>query len=155
MARERTHRCVVCYAESDDGVHFVKPELDLFAFNEVQRTNIVLVGSGGHSLRYANSVVVDPRDPDAFAAAITPQTRLLFGETLGNPGLEVLNIPAVSEVEVASLIDRPGARFSLHVDVVFLKGDLFVCPQWNPLCFAGHRGSKIVPITVFGLRKTR
>ena len=41
---------------------------------------------------------VDPRDPDAFAAAITPQTRLLFGETLGNPGLEVLNIPAISEV---------------------------------------------------------
>ena len=41
---------------------------------------------------------VDPRDPGAFASAITPDTKLLFGETLGNPGLEVLNIPAISEV---------------------------------------------------------
>ena len=36
---------------------------------------------------------VDPRDPDAFKAAIRPQTRLLFGETLGNPGIEVMNLP--------------------------------------------------------------
>ena len=36
---------------------------------------------------------VDPRDPDAFAAAIRPETRLLFAETIGNPGLEVLDIP--------------------------------------------------------------
>ena len=39
---------------------------------------------------------VDPRDLDAWRAAIRPETRLLFGETLGNPGLEVLNIPEVS-----------------------------------------------------------
>ncbi len=37
---------------------------------------------------------VPPRDLDAFKAAITPQTRLVFGETIGNPGLEVLDIPA-------------------------------------------------------------
>ena len=41
---------------------------------------------------------VDPRDPDAFAAAIGPETRLLFAETIGNPGLEILDIPAVAEV---------------------------------------------------------
>jgi len=39
---------------------------------------------------------VDPRDVDAWRAAITPQTRLLFGETLGNPGLDVLDIPRVA-----------------------------------------------------------
>ena len=39
---------------------------------------------------------VDPRDIDAWRAAIRPETRLLFGETLGNPGLDVLDIPAVS-----------------------------------------------------------
>jgi O-acetylhomoserine (thiol)-lyase len=39
---------------------------------------------------------VDPRDLDAWRAAIRPETRLLFGETLGNPGLEVLDIPAVA-----------------------------------------------------------
>jgi O-acetylhomoserine (thiol)-lyase len=41
---------------------------------------------------------VDPRDPEAFRRAIRPETRLLFAETLGNPGLEVLDIPAVSQV---------------------------------------------------------
>ncbi len=40
---------------------------------------------------------VDPRDPQAFAKAIRPNTRVLFAETLGNPGLEVLDIPAVSQ----------------------------------------------------------
>jgi O-acetylhomoserine (thiol)-lyase len=39
---------------------------------------------------------VDPRSLDAWRAAIRPQTRLLFGETLGNPGLDVLDIPNVS-----------------------------------------------------------
>ncbi len=40
---------------------------------------------------------VDPRDLDAFTAAIRPNTRLIFGEVLGNPGLEVLNIPALAD----------------------------------------------------------
>ncbi len=39
---------------------------------------------------------VDPRDLDAWRAAIRPQTRLLMGETLGNPGLDVLDIPRVA-----------------------------------------------------------
>jgi O-acetylhomoserine (thiol)-lyase len=39
---------------------------------------------------------VDPRDLDAWRGAIRPATRLLFGETLGNPGLDVLDVPAVS-----------------------------------------------------------
>jgi O-acetylhomoserine (thiol)-lyase len=39
---------------------------------------------------------VDPRDFDAWRAAIRPSTRLLFGETLGNPGLEVLDVPRVA-----------------------------------------------------------
>jgi O-acetylhomoserine (thiol)-lyase len=41
---------------------------------------------------------VDPRDPAAFGAAIRPETRLLFAETIGNPGLEVLNLPEVARV---------------------------------------------------------
>ncbi|HET8585636.1 MAG TPA: O-acetylhomoserine aminocarboxypropyltransferase [Casimicrobiaceae bacterium] len=41
---------------------------------------------------------VDPRDLDAWQRAIRPNTRLLFGETLGNPALEVLDIPRVSEL---------------------------------------------------------
>lgn len=41
---------------------------------------------------------VDPRDPEAFRAAIRDNTRLVFGEILGNPGLEVLNVPEISKV---------------------------------------------------------
>jgi len=41
---------------------------------------------------------VDPRDPAAFRRAIRPETRLVFAEVLGNPGLEVLDIPAVAKV---------------------------------------------------------
>jgi O-acetylhomoserine (thiol)-lyase len=41
---------------------------------------------------------VSPRDPGNFLRAIRPSTRLLFGETLGNPGLDVLDIPAVSKI---------------------------------------------------------
>ncbi len=41
---------------------------------------------------------VDPRDVDAWRAAILPNTRMLFGETLGNPGLDVLNIPLIAQL---------------------------------------------------------
>lgn len=41
---------------------------------------------------------VNPRDPEAFAAAIRPETRLVYGETLGNPALEVLDVEAVADV---------------------------------------------------------
>ena len=41
---------------------------------------------------------VKPADLDGWRAAITPDTKLLFGETLGNPGLDVLDIPNVSDI---------------------------------------------------------
>ncbi len=41
---------------------------------------------------------VNPRDPQAFRDAITDDTRLVFGETLGNPGIEVMDLPAIAEV---------------------------------------------------------
>ncbi len=81
---------------------------------------------------------VDPRDVDGFAAAIRPETRLVFGETLGNPGCEVLDIPRVAEVAHAAglplLIDstfttpylaRPfelGADLIVHSATKFLSG---------------------------------
>jgi O-acetylhomoserine (thiol)-lyase len=45
-----------------------------------------------------DTTFVAPGSPENFRKAIRPQTRLLFGETLGNPGLEVLDIPAVAQV---------------------------------------------------------
>jgi O-acetylhomoserine (thiol)-lyase len=81
---------------------------------------------------------VDPRDLDAWRAAIRPETRLLFGETLGNPGLDVLDIPAVSALAHAHglplLVDstfttpwlmRPfdhGADLVFHSATKFLGG---------------------------------
>jgi len=41
---------------------------------------------------------VDARSPAAFAAAMRPNTRAVFAESLGNPSLVVLDIAAVAEV---------------------------------------------------------
>ncbi len=81
---------------------------------------------------------VDPRDIDAWRAAIRPTTRLLFGETLGNPRLEVLDIPQVAalahEHGLPLLVDstfttpwliRPfehGADLVFHSATKFLSG---------------------------------
>ena len=46
----------------------------------------------------SQTTFVNPRDPDQWRAAIRPETRLLFAETLGNPGLDVLDIPTVSAI---------------------------------------------------------
>lgn len=44
------------------------------------------------------TTVVDPRDLQAWADAVTPETRLFFTETLGNPGADVTDIAAVADV---------------------------------------------------------
>ncbi|MGE0876633.1 MAG: O-acetylhomoserine aminocarboxypropyltransferase, partial [Burkholderiales bacterium] len=41
---------------------------------------------------------IRPGDIDAWRSAVKPNTRLFFGETLGNPGLDVLDIPTVSAI---------------------------------------------------------
>src|SRR6476619_2339787 len=41
---------------------------------------------------------VDPEDPENFRRAITPKTKLIYGETIGNPLLNVLDIEAVAAV---------------------------------------------------------
>ena len=45
---------------------------------------------------------VKPGDLDAWRAAIRPNTRLLFGESVGNPGLDVLDIAAVADIAHAA-----------------------------------------------------
>src|SRR5215468_10829103 len=79
---------------------------------------------------------VDPRDVDAFRHTIRPNTRLLFGETLGNPGLDVLDVPRVAEVahqaELPLLVDstfttpylmRP---FDLGADLIYHSATKFL-----------------------------
>jgi O-acetylhomoserine (thiol)-lyase len=45
-----------------------------------------------------DTTFVKPGDVDAWRAAIRPQTKLLFGETVGNPGLDVLDVPTIAAV---------------------------------------------------------
>ena len=43
-------------------------------------------------------VFVDPDDPENFRRAITPKTRALYGETIGNPRINVLDIQALADI---------------------------------------------------------
>lgn len=61
---------------------------------------------------------VDPRDPAAFKAAIRPETRLLFGETLGNPGLEIMDMQAIADI-------AHDAGLPLMIDNTFASPALF------------------------------
>jgi O-acetylhomoserine (thiol)-lyase len=79
---------------------------------------------------------VKPRDVDAWRAAIRPNTRLLFGESLGNPGLDVLDIPRVGAIAhdagVPLLVDATFTTpwlqqpFKLGADLVFHSATKFL-----------------------------
>ena len=116
---------------------------------------VTLMGQGGHIVSSASvyggshnmfthtlprfgieTTFVDPRDAQAFQAAIRPETRLLFGETLGNPGLEVMDIPAIStighEAGIPLMIDNTFASpylckpMSLGADIVMHSATKFL-----------------------------
>ncbi|HEY0395107.1 MAG TPA: homocysteine synthase [Candidatus Elarobacter sp.] len=46
--------------------------------------------------------LVDPAQPGAFEAAIRPNTKAVYAETLGNPKLDVLDVEAVAQVAHAA-----------------------------------------------------
>jgi O-acetylhomoserine (thiol)-lyase len=45
-----------------------------------------------------DTVFVEPDDPENFRRAITPRTKLLYGETIGNPRINVLDIAGVAAI---------------------------------------------------------
>jgi O-acetylhomoserine (thiol)-lyase len=60
---------------------------------------------GSHNLLHytlprfgVETTFVQPRDLDAWRSAIRPNTRALFAETLGNPGLDVLDVAAIAQI---------------------------------------------------------
>lgn len=59
-----------------------------------------------------STTFVKPGDIDGWREAIRPETRLLFGETLGNPDLDVLDIPTVAAI-------AHDAKLPLLVDSTF------------------------------------
>ncbi|TFY96436.1 O-acetylhomoserine aminocarboxypropyltransferase [Ramlibacter rhizophilus] len=79
---------------------------------------------------------VRPGDIDGWRAAIRPETRLLFGETVGNPGLDVLDIPTVAaiahEAGVPLLVDSTLTSpwlmkpLSLGADIVYHSATKFL-----------------------------
>src|SRR5438105_3128316 len=79
---------------------------------------------------------VDPRVLDDWKRAIRANARLLFGETLGNPGLDVLDIPAVAaiahEAAVPLLVDATFTTpylmkpFDLGADLLYHSATKFL-----------------------------
>jgi O-acetylhomoserine (thiol)-lyase len=79
---------------------------------------------------------VKPRNLQEWKAAIRPNTRLLFGETLGNPGLDVLDIPSVAaiahEAKVPLLVDTTFTTpylmkpFELGADLLYHSATKFL-----------------------------
>ncbi len=53
-----------------------------------------------HTLsRYGiTTTFVKPNDPAAIEAAIQPNTKMVFGEVIGNPGMDVLDVPVVGKI---------------------------------------------------------
>jgi O-acetylhomoserine (thiol)-lyase len=106
-------------------------------------SSAALYGGSHNLLHYTlerfgiTTTFVRPGDVDAWRAAIRPNTRLLFGETLGNPGLDVLDIPVIAalghEHGLPLLVDstfttpylmRP---FELGADLLYHSATKFLC----------------------------
>jgi O-acetylhomoserine (thiol)-lyase len=118
---------------------------------------ITLMGQGGHIVASASlyggshnllaytlprfgisTTFVPSRDIAAWRKALKPETRLLFGETVGNPSVDVLDVPAIAAIAQAEriplLVDatvttpalgRPfeqGAHLVVHSATKFLSG---------------------------------
>ncbi len=85
-----------------------------------------------------NTTFVDPDDPENFRRALTPKTRVIYGESIGNPRINVLDIAAVAaiahEANIPLMIDntfgtpylcRPiehGADIVVHSATKFIGG---------------------------------
>ena len=79
---------------------------------------------------------VDPADPDNFARAVTPRTKALYAEVIGNPKIDVLDLAAVAAVARAHglplIVDATFATpylcrpFSFGADIVVHSATKFI-----------------------------
>jgi O-acetylhomoserine (thiol)-lyase len=130
-----------------------------------------LMGSGGHIVSSSavyggtanlflhtlprfgiTATFVDPRDHEAIESAITPATRLVHGETIGNPSMPVLDIEAVSAIAHRH-------RVPLMVDSTFASPALCRPIEWgadivmhSATKFIGGHGTVIGGVLVDGGR---
>ncbi len=120
LAKDPTRRSVVAYAESDDGLNWSKPNLGLFAFNDISDTNIVLIGNGGRSVNYGASVLFDPRDPDS-----SKRYKMAYWDFARRDGHEYPGLCVA--------FSEDGIRWTKHSDAPLLRGS-YGKPGPTPFC---------------------
>jgi len=86
---------------------------------------------------------VDGRDPENFRRAIRPSTKLIWGETLGNPSINVFPLEAVSaiarEYQIPLVIDNTFASpylcrpFDWGADILVHSTTKFICGHGTTL----------------------
>ncbi len=86
---------------------------------------------------------VDGRDPENFRRAIRPNTKLIWGETLGNPSINVFPLEAVSaiarEYQIPLVIDNTFASpylcrpFDWGADILVHSTTKFICGHGTTL----------------------
>ncbi len=93
---------------------------------------------------------VDPRDPNNFRTSIKPNTKLIYGETLGNPGINIFLFEEVAEIARESGIP-------LMIDNTFATPYLFRPFDWganivihSATKFIGGHGTSIGGVIVDG-----
>lgn len=83
-----------------------------------------------------NTVFVDSNDPENFARAITPKTKAIYAETMGNPSLNVLDIEAVARI-------ANGAGLPLFIDNTFASPYLCRPFEWGAAVVV-HSATKFI-----------
>jgi O-acetylhomoserine (thiol)-lyase len=96
------------------------------------------------------SFVDDPDDLDSWRAAVRPNTKAFFGETISNPQIDVLDIPGVSAVAhengVPLIVDNTIATPYL-IQPIALGADIVVHSATK---YLGGHGSAIAGVIVDG-----
>lgn len=89
--------------------------------------------------------LVDGNDLDAWEAAIRPNTKVFFAEVMSNPRLELIDVPAISEIahkdgrEICFVVDNVFATpvlqktLSLGADVIFYSATKHIDGQGRVL----------------------
>lgn len=97
-----------------------------------------------------DATFVDPKDPESFRRAIRPNTKILYGETLGNPGIDVFPFE-----EVAAIARAHG--IPLVIDSTFATPYLCRPFEWganivthSTTKFIGGHGTSIGGVVVDG-----
>jgi O-acetylhomoserine (thiol)-lyase len=90
-----------------------------------------------------NTIFVDSTDPENYRKAITPRTRALYGETIGNPRGDVLDMQAVAniahEAGVPLIVDNTFATpylcrpFEYGTDLVVHSATKFIGGHGNSI----------------------